>query len=236
MVGFQIYNPKNLKTIIPLKYYVNLNLSPKMFSFKSAFTLIELLLVIGLLGLVATIVIPQFAGTKSDAIEPIIQSELTAIQRAFFRFKNDVNLQTSQYITVAQYGVSVLITNEIEKTTLFDNWDPDRQRGWRGTYINSEGEKNININLAGQPDGTIAVPVIFAPNQDNESNNTHYYRIIATDENNKVITNLPSPPLSVDIYQLWLIYPYKNINDITNIPDQNESERKYYRKLIAETD
>jgi prepilin-type N-terminal cleavage/methylation domain-containing protein len=201
----------------------------------SAFTLIELLIVVGLLGLIAMIVFPQFTGSRSDAIEPIIQTELSEIQRAFFRLKNDCNLQQHQYKIIAQYGVSVLIKNpdnpKNDNELLLGDWDPDRQLGWRGPYLNSESERTIDINEIGQPAGTTTVPVITTPNQNSNSyNDPNYYRILATDKDNNVLN-----PDSDKIRQLWLIYPYKNVNTIT-IPNSDAPDRKYYRKLIAEAD
>jgi type II secretory pathway pseudopilin PulG len=186
-----------------------------------AFTLIELLIVIGLLGMVALLILPQFAGTKSDAIEPIIQSELSEIQRAFFRLKNDCNLQQNQYYIIAQLGVSALI----EKPTDLPAWDTDRQRGWKGPYLNSEHIRDIDTTQIGQPEGNTTVPVILAP--DNS-----YYRIIATNKNGNVVT--PKSSTSSDIHQLWLLHTHKNINTILTIPNHDAPSRKYYRKLIAE--
>lgn len=191
----------------------------------------ELLIVIGLLGFIATLIIPQFAGTRNDAIEPVIQSELAEIQRAFLRFKNDYNLRQEDYFQIAKYGVSVLLTNRLADADKDDfyltEWDADRQRGWRGPYLHSEHERNIDITKIGQPEGRITVPVILTPDQ-----NT-YYRIIATDKNNNVI--IPSQDKKNQIHQLWLVYPY-DVTQIKGIPESNEPERKYYRKLIAETE
>jgi type II secretory pathway pseudopilin PulG len=189
----------------------------------SAFTLIELLFVIGLLGLIATLIIPQLSGTKTDAIEPIIQSELTEIQRAFFRFKNDYNLQKKDYNTIAELGTDILIT----KPDTFELWDPDRQRGWKGPYLNSEHTQSIDTSHYGQPaGGTIEIHVVLTPD------NSNYYHIIATDKNNDVL----SQNNSNKIHQLWLLYPHQNINNITTIPESNDSNRKYYRKLLAEVE
>ncbi|MDR1053491.1 MAG: prepilin-type N-terminal cleavage/methylation domain-containing protein, partial [Planctomycetaceae bacterium] len=197
------------------------------------FTLVELLIVVCLLGLIAMIVFPQFSGTRSDAVEPIIQSELSEIQRAFFRLKNDCNLQQKQYTIIAQFGVSVLIHNQIDDNNiLFEPWDSARQLGWRGSYLSSESERTINIDGIGQPNGNTTVPVITTPNQNSNSlNDPNYYRILATNKDNTVIS-----PNATDIYQLWLIYPYKDVSTITKIPDSDDPNRKYYRKLIAEAE
>ncbi|MDR1477579.1 MAG: type II secretion system GspH family protein [Planctomycetaceae bacterium] len=205
---------------------------------KSAFTLVELLIVVALLGLLAMIILPRFSGSRADAIEPIIQTELASIQRAFFRLKNDCNLQQKHYTIIAKYGVSVLIRNQTTDDNdilLLENWDADRQRGWRGPYIDSENEREININQSGQPSGNITVPTILTPNHNaNANNDLNYYRILATDKNNNVLA--PTSENSEKIHQLWLIYPHKNINDIITIPAANDPNRKYYRKLIAESE
>jgi type II secretory pathway pseudopilin PulG len=197
-----------------------------------AFTLIELLITIGLLALIVMIIIPTFTGTQSDAIEPIIQTELSEIQRAFFRLKNDCKLQQQDYNKIAQYGVALLLQNNFDGADLLASWDSDRQRGWRGPYLNPEGEQEININSIGQQKGITKIPAILAPTQIN--NESEYYRIIATKKINNIDTIIDVN--AADIQQLWLVYPHKNINEITTIPEQNDTNRKYYRKLIADAE
>ena len=61
-----------------------------------AFTLVEILIVVVILGILAAVVIPQFAGAVSEAGVGTTQSELTKIRRAIevFRVRNENALPT----------------------------------------------------------------------------------------------------------------------------------------------
>ncbi|MDR1959652.1 MAG: type II secretion system GspH family protein [Planctomycetaceae bacterium] len=199
-----------------------------------AFTLIELLIVIALLGMVAMIVIPNITGKRADVNEPIIQSELAEIQRAFFRLQSDSVPTSDDYQTVAKYGVAVLIKEY--GGNIGAEWDNDRSRGWRGPYLSSEGERNIDPAGIGQPTGGVPVPVILGPGGDHDSKSDPYYRILASDENNIILQ--PVPPDSLRIDQLWLVYPYWGDDSAmpNKIPGPSEEIRKYYRKLLVEVE
>jgi prepilin-type N-terminal cleavage/methylation domain-containing protein len=201
---------------------------------RTAFTLIELLIVIGLLAAVAMILLPNLTTNKDEVKDTIIISELADIQRAFIRFQNDCNLQNddNDLLTVAKYGVAVLIYNDNDYG--IQNWDNDQQRGWRGPYLMSEGEREININIAGQPNGNVTVPVILTPTTKN--GNEQYYRILPTDDNQNIILNLTESNAN-QIRQLWLVYPHYLNDDPPipiKIPEQNDEKRKYYRLLYDE--
>jgi type IV pilus assembly protein PilA len=62
---------------------------------KKGFTLIELLIVVVIIGILAAIAIPKFAGTKSKAYAAAMKSDL----------KNLVTAQESYYSDFASYGV-----------------------------------------------------------------------------------------------------------------------------------
>ncbi|MDR2440656.1 MAG: type II secretion system GspH family protein [Planctomycetaceae bacterium] len=197
---------------------------------KNAFTLIELLIVIALLAGIAMIVIPNLVGDKKDVTDTIIQSELAEIQRAFFRFKNDCVLQPKHYQTVAQYGVSVLLEQEINGKTLFESWDNDRQRGWRGAYLTQDDKRFIDPDSVGQQEsGNVEVAVICCSN--NADNQSDYYRILAT--NNKGVILEPKTLNPNEVHQLWLVYPYPGFlkTQFSEIVNEN---KKYYRQLLEE--
>jgi prepilin-type N-terminal cleavage/methylation domain-containing protein len=209
---------------------------------RAAFTLIELLIVIALLAAVSMIVLPHFAGNKKEMTDTVIQSEMAEIQRAFFRFRNDCILRTQKdYQNVAQYGVSVLLRNyelkDGNENTLFDNWDNDKNCGWRGAYLHSEGMRVIDPNTKGQQcnvNGNTMIPVICSPDADAElATDPNFYRIIASAQNNHTVLPLSSDP---PIYQLWLVYPYFGNNIPETIPAPNDANRKYYRKLLVEVE
>jgi prepilin-type N-terminal cleavage/methylation domain-containing protein len=199
---------------------------------KNAFTLIELLIVIALLAGIAMIVIPNLIGDKKEVADTIIQSELAEIQRAFFRFKNDCVLKPVDYQKVAQYGVAVLLQQKIDNISLFDSWNNDRQRGWRGPYLTQEDKCFINLNSIGQQAGSTEVAVICCSN-DNPSN---YYRILATDNTGEILNpNISNANFTKDVHQLWVVYPYSDSDFLTTpfSSIQNEN-KKYYRQLLEE--
>ncbi len=113
---------------------------------RSAFTLVELLIVVALLGALASIMLPQFRVGKKDANEALITSEMAEIQRAFIRFYNDCSNCTGHVDRVdwANVYLAPLITQtDTEASTplfSYEPWDLDRNRGWRGPYAVSEGE------------------------------------------------------------------------------------------------
>ena len=162
----------------------------------SAFTLIELLIVIGMLGALATLVLPSLAATKTDAFDPIVQTEMQDIRMAFQRFYNDVMPNDDQLDLFRKYGLAPLLQNEL--TGAYDNnsdhandlvlWDPDRQRGWRGPYLEIEGTREIvtpNDNSNGQneprDDETtqpyVKIPVILDP-YSATAKDARFYRVL----------------------------------------------------------
>jgi len=65
-----------------------------MHSFKRAFTLVEILIVVVILGILASIVVPQFAGAITEASVGTTQSELEKLRRAVevFQVRNENSL------------------------------------------------------------------------------------------------------------------------------------------------
>jgi prepilin-type N-terminal cleavage/methylation domain-containing protein len=193
---------------------------------KHAFTLIELLIVIALLAAIAMIIIPNFTGNKQEVTETIIQSELAEIQRAFFRFKNDCVLKPEDYQTVAKYGVAVLM----KQCDGLESWNNDRQRGWRGSYLQQEDTRNIDPNSKGQQNGDIEVPVICC-SENNSGTPSDYYRILATDSAGVILS--PSEITDSNVHQLWAVYPYSGYQTTPFSSIKNEN-KKYYRQLLEE--
>ena len=75
---------------------------------KKGFTLIELLIVVVIIGILAAIAIPKFAGTKSKAYVAAMKSDL----------KNLVTSQESYFSDEAEYGVVAdLITANVWNAT-----------------------------------------------------------------------------------------------------------------------
>jgi len=64
-----------------------------MRSHKLGFTLVEILIVVVILGILAAMVVPQFAGAVDDASIATTQNELHKIRRAsdYFRVRNEIS-------------------------------------------------------------------------------------------------------------------------------------------------
>ncbi len=182
---------------------------------RRGFTLMELLIVIGLLAALATLVLSNLTYTRTEALDgSLVQKELADIQRAFQRFAADCIPQQADYKLIAKYGLAPLIQyegyldeNKNEAWT-FTRWDNDRRRGWRGPYMEYEAEEAINIDLeGGMPDyygqiepksGGWTVPLICTPYYVYDKDNWHggYYRVIPEVAGG---TN--------EITQLWVVFP-----------------------------
>lgn len=194
---------------------------------RKAFTLIELLIVIGLLGALAAMFLTHMGGKKDEMIDnSVVQKELADIQRAFFRFHADCVPQVeTHYEQIAKYGLAVLMQNEGGTEW---GWDEDRGRGWRGPYITPEGYRTIHPNSVGQDtagSGGDKVPVICTPNADPDNqSDPHYYRVLGTDEADKIVASANYN----DITQFWVVYPCYSETP-TNI---DEIPEKYRRRLL----
>ena len=94
------------------------------------------------------------------------------IRQAFNRFDSDCVLTDERLEDIADYGLWPLMTRTHPNGgDNYFEYDYEKGKGWRGPYIEREGEMNINNSLEGQPDGTVAVPVINDPYGG-------YYRVI----------------------------------------------------------
>lgn len=84
---------------------------------KSGFTLVEILIVVVILGILAAIVVPQFAGAVDEASIATTKNELIKIRRAadYFRVRNETGLPG---VTAGDgtWGVLVAGTGEYLKT------------------------------------------------------------------------------------------------------------------------
>lgn len=156
----------------------------------SGFTFVELLIVIGLLGALATLVLPQFQMKRGGAIDKsLAPAEMMDIRRAFAAFEADCAPTSADRTLIEQYGLEVLMEyNDTRGWSFPDSFDYHRAKGWRGPYIEQQGTRTIYINESGQPltgSGTTAtIPVVHDPYSvlpDDE----HYYRVIHKVESGK---------------------------------------------------
>lgn len=174
---------------------------------RHVFTLIELLIVIGLLGALTTLVLPSFGGLREESMEKVVKKEMADIQEAFQRFRADCVPQTSDYKAITLYGLEILAEYDDSRGWTFpDGWDPDRGKGWRGPYLQAEGTETVDVSATGgladnpgQPmDGSgTDIPVVYTPFEGNSDGQPgDYYRVIPelNDAGDKV-------------EKLWLVFP-----------------------------
>jgi prepilin-type N-terminal cleavage/methylation domain-containing protein len=206
-------------------------LVPRPCPLRPAFTLIELLIVIGLLGMVVMVMLASFNSNRQETLDhSIVQKELSDIQRAFQRMNADCVLRDDDLGEIARYGLRVLITEGI-----VPGWDSDKGRGWRGPYIEREGQRAINPNSVGQLEGTEFVPVVETPYVATDSD-PQYYRVVATALGNVGGEDVEQVILPTGtIYQLWVISP--NNGGVPGAGDQIENfPKEFRRRLLLDRD
>ena len=86
-----------------------------------AFTLIELLLVLVILGVLAALVVPKFSGRTEQAREAAAHSQIAIFSTALDAFEVD-----NGYYPKGRNGLQELITQ------------PSNARNWRGPYLKGE--------------------------------------------------------------------------------------------------
>jgi len=121
---------------------------------RSGFTLLELLIVIGLLAALVGLVLPQFGGTRAEARDQMRVAEMHAIHEAFLRFYGDVMPTDVQLTSLTNWHFAPLLART-NAAYAYQEWDPIRNRGWRGPYMHTEG---IWTNAAGH-----VLPGLFDP-------------------------------------------------------------------------
>ena len=91
---------------------------PNYSSVRSAFTLIELLLVLVILGILAAVIVPKFAGKSEMARKTAAKHDISTINGALDAF----NVETGRYPT-SEEGLGGLIHN------------PGNLKNWNGPYL-----------------------------------------------------------------------------------------------------
>ena len=109
------------------------------------FTLIEILIVVVILGILAAVVVPQFANASSDANDSSVRTQLQTIRQQieYFRVQNntDPRLKSKQWddLLLNDYLHSMPV-NPLNGSSLIDN-TPGAGVGW--VWRNSAGVKQI---------------------------------------------------------------------------------------------
>lgn len=154
---------------------------------QTGFSLIELLIVIGLMGALAALVLPSITADKEEVVDgSMVAKEMMDIRRAFLAFEADCLPNRNDRELIGIYGLEVLMqfSEEAGKDWSFpDAFDPARKKGWRGPYLHAEGRTSIQLS-GGQGAGTAAdVPVVYDPRYDTNSaedatRSQRYYRVV----------------------------------------------------------
>lgn len=133
---------------------------------RKSFSLIELLIVIGILGALSALILPMFHDTEKEAKDTVARNQMKDIQRAFGRFQSDLLAElaktdmdgeeaTNYYLEdIARYGLWPLfvrnhpvLTEETywtaNKFKSYPEYDPEKQSGWRGQYLEYDGVMQI---------------------------------------------------------------------------------------------
>jgi type II secretory pathway pseudopilin PulG len=109
------------------------------------FSLIELLVVIGILGALVSLVLPGFSSATDDSREKVAIAEMREIQQAFRRFASDTRLENDKDAMedIVKYGLWPLIKEEhpdSSATVSYNDYNTDTGIGRRGPYLQREGE------------------------------------------------------------------------------------------------
>ena len=157
---------------IPPDGDVRARLPPRPGAWRGAagFTIIELLIVIGLLGALAVLLLPSFSVSKEWAEESIALKEMMDIRRAYSAFEADCLPMVADHARIAAYGLEILMRAPLQ--TAASGWDfpasfdPERGKGWRGKYVESEAVLRINHLAPGQEKvaaGGVEVAAVLDP-------------------------------------------------------------------------
>ena len=119
---------------------------------KHHFSLIELLIVIGILGALCTLLLPGFNNTDEDAKDKVVSTEMREIQNTFRRFATDVMLKNNitKMEDVLKFGLWPLMKESHPGglSVTYSDYDAETGIGRRGPYLQMEGE----IIISGTPE------------------------------------------------------------------------------------
>jgi type II secretory pathway pseudopilin PulG len=139
---------------------------------KKYFSLIELLIVIGILGALCTLILPGFGDAEEDAKEKVVLTEMREAQNAFRRFASDVMLKSNitKMDDILKYGLWPLMKEshpDSNSSITYSDYDAESGIGRRGPYLQMEGEITIadTLTAGGQAEETagIEIPVLKDP-------------------------------------------------------------------------
>ncbi len=97
---------------------------------ESGFSLLELLLVVGILAIIASIGIYSFEGRRGDAQDTAAMAEMQQLRQALLNYHRDNFEFPSTRQSPADFSFLFVQSG-------LDDWNHDYQKGWRGPYLAS---------------------------------------------------------------------------------------------------
>lgn len=136
--------------------------------YQRGFTILELIIVIGLLAAVSYGALAAYDGVREDALAQVAETEMAEIVKALKQYKQDMGRFPEQLhpadFTSLQIG-QILDGGVYRDLEDEEKWNPDTQRGWRGPYINGQGNGYVDVGNGLSDDGTgsAAVGAVVTP-------------------------------------------------------------------------
>ena len=146
---------------------------------QQGFTLLELLLVLSLLAMLATLAVSSMEHTGEAVTDPIARAEMQAIRQALLQFKQDtgylpnageyacaniIQAVNKPHVDASSWDAPswsvwcahpanfwMLFEKPDVKESTVENWNPDTARGWRGPYLTQVGDGWLDLPK-GYPD------------------------------------------------------------------------------------
>jgi prepilin-type N-terminal cleavage/methylation domain-containing protein len=184
-------------------------------SARYAFSLIELMIVVAILGALVMIIIPAFGTSEQSAKDDVVIAEMRQLREAFGRFYSDTYPTSDDLEYLTTYGLWPLFTTNalpsaLESIIPANGYDPANALGWRGPYALMEKRGQTVYLQNGQPKDTASengagttdeIPVALDPYGG-------YYRVMAPNDAPSDLylvctgpdRTLETKPTSIDTY------------------------------------
>lgn len=119
------------------------NAQRKTHKFLHGFSLLELLVVIGLLAILAGVALSAFDGVGEDAAQQLTQTEMVEIGKAIKKLKSDTGHMPEPAHPADFYDL--FFDTPDASHTGFTPWNKDTGRGWRGPYLSRQGGGLVTV-------------------------------------------------------------------------------------------